>query len=136
MVAVRSTFAAPGDLVGTDVEHQVPHHQLVRVLRSHPGALDQPVQADQDLLQRERLGDVVVRAGSEAADPVVHRVPGGEEQRRHIGTKGADLLQHLKPVQFVTSSPITNVRWENGRLDGGGPAWARFTSQPHRDRPM
>src|SRR3954447_4642336 len=51
-----------------------------------------------ELLQRERLGDVVVAAADEAGDAVVLRVARGEEDHRHEVARGAQPAADLEAV--------------------------------------
>ena len=87
-----------------------PH--LVRLLvqfevgEGEPGRAGLAAGAPQDradpggqLLQAERLGDVVVAAEGQPADLVVGRVPGGQEDHRGTGTAVAQLPDDLEAVQ-------------------------------------
>ena len=55
----------------------------------HPG---------QELLEPERLGQVVVRARIEAADDVFDRVAGGEHQDGSVAPLATELRRHLESV--------------------------------------
>ena len=55
--------------------------------------------AHQDLRDRERLGHIVITAGMEARDPVVHRVQGSQEQHRSVLTGGPQRLAHVATVR-------------------------------------
>ena len=54
--------------------------------------------AGQQLVEPERLGEVVVRAGVEAADHVLHRVARGEHQDGRVAPLAAELRRHLEAV--------------------------------------
>jgi hypothetical protein len=56
------------------------------------------VDADQQLGEREGLGQVVVAAGVEAAQPVGERVQRREEQHRHRDAARPQRLAHVAPV--------------------------------------
>ena len=65
-------------------------------------APDLPHQGPQprdDLLQAERLGDVVVASGGQAGHPVLHGVAGGEEQDGYVGVLAAHPPEHLHAVE-------------------------------------
>ena len=59
----------------------------------------QGAQPGHDLLEAERLGDVVVAAGGQAGHPVLDGVLCGEEQDGHVGVVAAHPAQHLEPVE-------------------------------------
>ena len=63
------------------------------------GAPHQGAQPGDDLLEAERLGDVVVAAGGQAGHPVLDRVLGGQEEHRHVGVVAAHPAQHLEAVE-------------------------------------
>ena len=64
-----------------------------------PGARrQQRVDADEQLGERERLGQVVVAAGVEAAEPVGERVARGEEQDRRCDAARPQRLADVAPV--------------------------------------
>ena len=92
-------LTGPGDFAGVDVEHEVSHHEFGGVHGGHPGALDQPVQAQQHLFHAERLGDVVIAAGRQSGDAVLDGILGGEEQRRHLRRERADPAQQFDAVE-------------------------------------
>ena len=66
----------------------------------HAGPAQQPAQPGDDLLQAERLGDVVVAARRDAAHPVLHGVPGGEEQHADMRQDPPHPAQYLKSVEI------------------------------------
>ena len=92
--------AGAGDLVGVLVEREVAdrEHRVLRLGERQRRAADEPAQARDDLLEAERLGDVIVAARGEARDAVVEGVLRGEEQHGRLGAVGAHALQHLEPV--------------------------------------
>ena len=51
------------------------------------------------LVEVERLDDVVVGAGVQPLDAVVDRVPCGEDEHRHLAAGAPQPLQDLQPVQ-------------------------------------
>ena len=86
-VAVRLISSPPRlDLVAVLVQAQVADGQrptsLGGLLRAGPA--HQRAQPGDDLLQRERLGDVVVPAGGQAGDPVLDGVARGQEQDGYV----------------------------------------------------
>ena len=62
------------------------------------GAPQQRPQARLELLQRERLDQVVVGAGVQPGDAVVHRVAGGEHQHRRAVARVAQAAADLQAV--------------------------------------
>ena len=66
--------AAAGDLVAVLVEHQIADDDLGAArLAGHAGAPQQRAQPQHHLFEAERLGDVVVAAGGQPGDAVLHR---------------------------------------------------------------
>ena len=63
------------------------------------GAAHQAAQARDDLLEAERLRDVVVAAGGEPGDAVAHGILRGQEQHRHVVAGLAQPLQHGHAVE-------------------------------------
>jgi hypothetical protein len=108
--------AAPGDLVAVLVEGEVADDQDgVGAPVGGAGAADQSAQPGDDLLQAERLGDVVVPAGGQPGDAVLDRVLGGQEQHRHVRQVAAQPPQHAQTV---------HVRQHHVQHDGVGPELA------------
>ena len=54
--------------------------------------------ARRELVERERLGHVVDRAGVEPGDAVVDLGPRGEHDHRQRGLQRAQLREHVEPV--------------------------------------
>ena len=63
------------------------------------GPPHQRAQPGDQLLEGERLGDVVVAAGGQAGDPVLDGVAGGQEHDGYVGVGGAHPAQHLEAVE-------------------------------------
>ena len=87
-----------------------------RALVDRAGAAHERPQPGHDLLEAERLGDVVVAAGRQPGHPVLDGVAGGEEQDRDVLAVGAQLRQHGEPVE---------VGQHDVEDDGVGPEVAR-----------
>ena len=86
-------------LAGGEVHAQVGEGQvLVGVAGLGGDAAQQRAQPGEQLLEGERLGQVVVGAGVEPLDPVADGVAGGEHQDRHAV---ADLAQRAGGLQAV-----------------------------------
>src|SRR5581483_1696091 len=68
----------PGDLAGGGIEFEVADGEPDRTLLDLPA--DEGPEPGREFLERERLREVVVGAGIEAIDPVLHTIPGGEEE--------------------------------------------------------
>ena len=72
-----------------------------RSVSCHPRAAvaaQQRAQPRQQLLERERLDEVVVGAGVQAADPVGHGVARGQQQHRRAVPRRAQAPADLEPV--------------------------------------
>ncbi len=67
------------------------------------GVRDDPAQqrpqASEQLLERERLGEVVVGPGVETLDPVTDGVARGEDEDRYVVAGGAQRTGRLDPVE-------------------------------------
>ena len=85
------------DAAGAGVERHPAAAQLGARLAL--GAPDQRPQAGQQLLDAERLGQVVVRPGVDALHLLLPGVAGGEDQDRHRVAGGAPAAQDREPVQ-------------------------------------
>ena len=68
-------------------------------VRRRVGAPQQRAQPGQQLLERERLGEVVVGAGVEPLDPVADRVAGGEHEDRQVVARRAERAGRLDAVE-------------------------------------
>jgi hypothetical protein len=70
------------------------------------------------LLQRERLGHVVVGAQVQALDALLDAVGRGEDQHRHAAAAPAQLAQHLEAVHLgqaqVQDQQVELVRRQRG----------------------
>src|ERR1019366_2849063 len=71
----------------------------VLALRRRAGAAEQSPQPRDDLLEAERLGHVVVAAGSQTRDAVLDGVLGGQEQNRDMRLPRADSAQDLDTAE-------------------------------------
>ena len=93
-----SSIRSPGapHLAGGVVELEIAHpeHRIADLLRPAAQRLDPREQ----LLERERLGDVVVGAGAERLHLEVHRVLRGEHQHRGRVAAVAQRAEHLEAV--------------------------------------
>ncbi|BCB81738.1 hypothetical protein Pflav_081480 [Phytohabitans flavus] len=92
-------LAGPVDLVGLLVQLQVGEGQAGRRLVAGRGAAEDGADAGGELLQAERLGDVVVAAEREATDLVVRGIPGGEEHHRRARATLAHQPDDLEAVE-------------------------------------
>ena len=134
--------AAPGDLVAVLVHRQVAHdEQRAALVGRDRGAPHQRAQPRDDLLEAERLGDVVVAAGGEPGDAVLDGVLRGEEQHRHVRVVAAHPAQHLEPVE-VGEHHVEHdgIRAEvlrgphGGQPAGGGAHLPPLVAQGHREQ--
>ena len=95
ITAVAAAYLAAGQ-----VEAQVGEgERLVGVVLVGYDAPQQRAQPGQQLLQRERLGEVVVGAGVEALDPVTDGVAGGQHQDGYVVPGGAQRPGGLDAVE-------------------------------------
>src|SRR5690625_812380 len=79
----RDRIAGAGHFVTVLVENEVADDDLCAgVGGAHPGAPQQAPQPQHHLFEAERFGDVVVAAGGQPGDAVLHGVLGGEKQHR------------------------------------------------------
>ena len=51
------------------------------------------MQSNHDLFHGEGLGHIVIGAGGQALDTVIHRVLSGQEQAGHLGVELADAVE-------------------------------------------
>ena len=65
-----------------------------------PERRNERLQSREQLRERERLGEVVVAAGLQALDAIVHRVPGAQDQHRHLLALRAQLLDHRQAIEL------------------------------------
>ena len=79
--------AAAGGGAAERVEHEVADLERV-VVAGDAGAAHQRAQARAQLVERERLHEVVVGAGVEAGHAVGHLVAGGEHEDGHLRRRG------------------------------------------------
>src|SRR5664280_1879911 len=87
-------------LAGLLVQGQVQHAQLAVLMhfgQAHPA--QQGAQPGNQLLQAERLGDVVVATDGQPGDPVLGAVARGEEDHRSVDALGPQPAQHLEAVE-------------------------------------
>jgi hypothetical protein len=89
--------ASPPDLVGVLVERQVREPQD-RLGRDRAGAAQHGADPGRELLQSERLGDVVVAADGEAGDLVLRGVLRGQEDHRDPVPVPAQPPDDLEPI--------------------------------------
>src|SRR5207302_375405 len=87
------TFDAAGD--GIDEE-------IARALRDREPRIAAPMQRSQpsqQLIELERLREVVIRARVEPVDAVAQLAPRGEEKDRNPVSIGAQLRYHARPIE-------------------------------------
>jgi hypothetical protein len=94
----RHVLARPGDEVGVVVEDQVGAAQD-RSGAGGPGAAQDGLDAGHELLEAERLDQVVVTAGAEPPHLVVGAVPGCEEDDGRAAVLLAPAAAHLEAVE-------------------------------------
>ena len=87
---------APGDPPGRGVERQVARGEDGRALRRPPP--EERPDAGEELVERERLREVVVRAGVQARDAVLHAVARREHQDRRPSVRRPQAAADLDPV--------------------------------------
>ncbi len=83
----------------------------------------QRLDARQQLRERERLGEIVVAAGLEAADAIVDRAEGAQDQHRRGQTRAPQLLNDRQPVD-VRQHPVGDDQVELAREGAGEPLTA------------
>ena len=90
--------------------------ELDRIGMGHArGTPAQGAQPGRQLGEGERLDEVVVGAGVEAAHPVTHRVARGQHEDRHLGALGAQAARDVQPGQ-LGQSDVQDDRLDPGRL--------------------
>ena len=99
-----NVIAAAGalDLAGHRVHRQVGEDEralVVGVARAEGAAAHHRADPGEQLVERERLGEVVVGAGVETVDAVADRVAGGEHQDGQVVAGGAQCLGGLDAVE-------------------------------------
>ncbi len=67
-------------------------------LRNRTRTPQKGLESDEDLGDGEGLDDIVVAAGVETGNPIVHPVERGEEQDRGVLSLGAQRLAHVTPI--------------------------------------
>ena len=85
------------------------------------------MQSNHDLLHREGLGHIVIGAGGQALDTVIHRVLSGQEQAGHLGVELADAVEQLQTVEAGhhdiqhqhIGSPVAGNIQRGGAITGG-----------------
>src|SRR3954452_12944471 len=128
------------DLARLLVELEVLEDEAARVgLRQAGAAEDRPDPGD-ELLEGERLRDVVVTAHREPADLVLGRVAGGEEDDREAGALGAEAARHLEAlhvgehdVKDHEVGPERGHRLQGGGAVPGGLHLEALIAEGHRD---
>ena len=89
--------AGPRDAPREQIEHEIVDGQRRR-FRGAAGAAHQRLHARQQLRERERLGEVIVAAGLQAAHAVVHRSPRAQDQHRRQDAAAPHLLDEREAV--------------------------------------
>ena len=85
----------PADLASRGVKHQVTDGERGRLDRGRPAA--DRLDPGEQFLEGKRFGDVVIGAGPERLDLVIHRVLRGEDQNRSGDPAVADGPEHFVP---------------------------------------
>src|SRR5207244_6143725 len=89
--------AAAPHLARPYVELEVRKAQYLVLAAAAPS--QERADAREQLLERERLRHVVVRACVQPRDPVLDLVAGGEHQHRNAAAAQANPLAHLEPIE-------------------------------------
>ena len=106
------------------VEPQVPERQRAVGGRLAARAAQQRAQAGLELVDVERLDQIVVGAGVEPVDPVAHGVAGGQHQHRDAVALAPQQPAHLETVD-VGQTDVEHDRVREAAVDLGqrlGPA--------------
>jgi hypothetical protein len=93
----RQPFPVAADLVRRHIQLDTGKPEQLRARTAAPQQRPQP---GPELLQREWLGQVVIRAGVQPGDPVRNQVSGGQHQDRGVIAARPDRAAHLKPARF------------------------------------
>jgi hypothetical protein len=125
-------LAAPPGAVAGRVEPQVADLEHRRALDR--AAARERAQACQQLVERERLGEVVIGAGVEAVDPVRHGGARGQHQHRRPHALGAQPAADLEPVE-VGEHRVEDDRVVLGRPGASPPCSDTSTARPARVSP-
>ncbi len=115
--------SAAADLVADGIELEVVEAQRLAVLLPARAA-QQRAQAGEQLLERERLGQVVVGARLQARDAVADAVARGEHQDRRAVAGVAQPAADLEAVEPGHQDV------EQDRVGAAPSAWARTASRP------
>jgi hypothetical protein len=83
------------------VHHEVADAELRGQQLGQPS--EQCAQSRVQLLERERLGEIVVRAGIEAGNAVRHPVPRGQHENGHAHAAPAEIAAHRETVPLRQS---------------------------------
>ena len=87
---------AAADLAGRLVDLEIPDAQHGR--RERARTARERLDAGEELLERERLGDVVIRARAQRRHLGVDRVLRGEDEHGPLEALGAKRLEHVEPA--------------------------------------
>ncbi len=113
----RDLLVAPGDLTTRPVQHKIAH--LEHLVLGRGGGLGPAQQAPQpgdQLLEAERLGQIVVGSrGQPPRHPVHHRIPRRQEQRRRIASVSRVILRICSPSVSGSMMSSTSRSGSNSR---------------------
>ena len=113
------------DLVRVLVELDVLEREAARLGLGQAAAAQDRADPGDELLEAEGLRDVVVAAEGEAADLVVGRVAGREEDDRHPRALGAEALGDVEALHVrehdVEHDEVRLERGDRGERVGAGP---------------
>ena len=129
---------AARDAARQQIEHEIVDRQRRRLGRAR-GAADQRLHAREQFGERERLGQVVVAAGLQAAHAIVDRAPRAQDQhrrRRRRGRRSSSITrQAVAPRQHhVDDRDVVGLR-AAPRSSPLSPSAARSTAKPASRRP-
>ena len=124
-------LAATGHLAGTGVQLEVGEAERGRLVVGAESAQKRPDARD-ELLEGERLDEVVVGAGLEACDAVGDLVARGQHQDRELAPVGPQPAGELEPVeprhQDVDDREVELFGFERSRSSASSPSPASSTS--------